>query len=273
MQSYGRLCWQTEQRPFCHILFAAMLSYRPPRTPVSLQRHQGQLPRRSLASRGEQFRAAALLDSALLADPSQTLFYAGLSLSALAFVGTFFVAPRFQSEFKEELPWETIHGRLVALGVESLPPAEALRRTAASPLFFIKPAKLLDIRLPSASDAEGLPGALRAPLYKLIERFDVFSLIRKAAFAFFAVDGTERNPEWLPDLAKSVDKSQELIVFCERGGKLVGGSGDKFGFSSRSLKAVYLLREAGFTNVKHLEGGVYAWKRAGLPTVSAQDDE
>ena len=52
---------------------------------------------------------------------------------------------------------------------------------------------------------------------------------------------------------------------CERGGSLETKPGVKFGFSSRSLKGVHFLRQAGYRNVTHLAGGVYGWRRAGLP--------
>lgn len=37
------------------------------------------------------------------------------------------------------------------------------------------------------------------------------------------------------------------------------------GFQSRSLKAVYFLRNAGFSKVKHLKGGIFEWNKLGLP--------
>jgi len=96
----------------------------------------------------------------------------------------------------------------------------------------------------------------------------VFSLARKAAFAFFAVPGTERNETFLDEVRAAVpDKSREVIVACMRGGNLnvENKPGVSFGFSSPSLKAVYVLRQAGYKNVTHLGGGVYEWVRSGQP--------
>jgi len=114
---------------------------------------------------------------------------------------------------------------------------------------------------------------VRAPLYKYITSNNVFALARKAAFAFFAVPGTERNETFLDAVRAAVpDKTREVIVACMRGGSLnvENKPGVSFGFSSPSLKAVYVLRQAGYKNVTHLGGGVYEWVRAGQPAEEAE---
>ena len=40
---------------------------------------------------------------------------------------------------------------------------------------------------------------------------------------------------------------------CEMGGSMTIKPGAAHGFQSRSLKAVYFLKKAGYTNVKHME--------------------
>ena len=45
----------------------------------------------------------------------------------------------------------------------------------------------------------------------------------------------------------------------------------KFGFQSRSLKALYYLRQAGYRNVKHMTGGVAQWAADGLPLIDGQE--
>jgi hypothetical protein len=52
---------------------------------------------------------------------------------------------------------------------------------------------------------------------------------------------------------KSESAGTEVIVACELGGSLTAKPGADTGFQSRSLKAVYYLKKAGYTNVKHLE--------------------
>ena len=166
-----------------------------------------------------------------------------------------------RKNFKEEEKYEDIYAALCAQGVQFVPPRESAKRRGAV---------LLDVRLTDAVARERIPQAVAAPLYRLIEGFSPFAIIRRAAFAFFAIPGTERNPEWLEQVAAAVkgNKGAELIVVCERGGSLVNKPGMSLGFQSRSLKAVYLLRQAGFRNVRVMEGGMYGWGQADLPVVS-----
>jgi rhodanese-related sulfurtransferase len=52
----------------------------------------------------------------------------------------------------------------------------------------------------------------------------------------------------LPELADRIDEldaSQEIVALCKMG--------------TRSAKAVQLLRQAGFANVRNLTGGIHAW--------------
>lgn len=46
----------------------------------------------------------------------------------------------------------------------------------------------------------------------------------------------------------------------------------KFDISYRSLIAAYLLVLNGYTNVFHLEGGLYAWSKEELPLVSLSEE-
>ncbi|MFT7689111.1 MAG: phage shock protein E [Candidatus Azotimanducaceae bacterium] len=50
------------------------------------------------------------------------------------------------------------------------------------------------------------------------------------------------------------DKSQEIVVYCRSG--------------RRAAFAEGVLRGAGFTNLKHLEGDMLGWQKAGLKTES-----
>jgi rhodanese-related sulfurtransferase len=207
----------------------------------------------------------ATLDASLLATAAATssasadpiAIYAALGSTAAAFLATFFVAPVFKSNFKEAEPWERIYASLVATGVPTLSPAEAAKRRGAL---------LLDVRLADAVAKRALPKALSKPLYVPIQGWDAFSNIRRVAFAFFGIAGTELDPSWLASVTAAIpNKGSEVIVVCEMGGRLENKPGVKFGFQSRSLKAFYYLRQAGYKNVKHLRGGVAAWAADGLP--------
>jgi len=175
--------------------------------------------------------------------------------------GTFGVAPLFRDRFKEEETWETMYEALVATGVSYVTPKDASNKRGAV---------MLDVRLEDAQAERRIPRAVSAALYRPIQGKDVFANIRRAAFAFFAIAGTERNPEWLNQVQAAVkgNKGAEIICVCERGGSLENKPGMKLGFQSRSLKAVYLLRQAGYRNVKVLDGGMYRWAREDLPMVS-----
>jgi rhodanese-related sulfurtransferase len=170
------------------------------------------------------------------------------------------LCPR-RKNFKEEESYEEVFAALVKQGVQFIKPGEATRRRGAV---------LLDVRLADAATKLRIPQAVSAPLYRLIQGFSPFAVIRRAAFTFFAIPGTERNPEWLDQVSAATknNKGAEIIVVCERGGSLTNKPGMSMGFQSRSLKAVYLLRQAGFRNVKVLDGGMYGWGQADLPLVT-----
>ncbi len=57
-------------------------------------------------------------------------------------------------------------------------------------------------------------------------------------------------PSRLADLAPALER--EIVVYCEVG--------------PRAQAAQSMLLQAGFTNVRHLQGDMSAWRRGGLPT-------
>ncbi|MBX3239803.1 MAG: rhodanese-like domain-containing protein [Chitinophagaceae bacterium] len=58
----------------------------------------------------------------------------------------------------------------------------------------------------------------------------------------------------LPYHKKEFDKNKRIILHCASGG--------------RSALAAQTLKQMGYHNVAHLDGGLKAWKEAGLPTVN-----
>lgn len=56
----------------------------------------------------------------------------------------------------------------------------------------------------------------------------------------------------LPYHKPEFDKNKRIILHCASGG--------------RSALAAKTLKEMGYTNVAHMDGGIKAWKEAGLPT-------
>lgn len=91
-------------------------------------------------------------------------------------------------------------------------------------------ALVVDIREAAERDETGaIPGALHVPR-GLLE---------------FKADPSQ--PAHLPDL----DPNRRTILFCAAGG--------------RSALAVLSLRELGYTDIAHLDGGIQAWLAAGRP--------
>jgi rhodanese-related sulfurtransferase len=213
-------------------------------------------------------RTAAALDAgtvsaAAAAGQGWVGIYGALGSGAAAFAGTFFVAPLFRDKFKEGTPWEQIYEALSKQGVASISPAEAAKRRGAT---------LLDVRLSDAVEKRSVSRAVAVPLYVPIRNWDIFSNVRRVAFAFFGIAGTELNPAFVEQVAAVTkgNKNAELVVMCERGGSLETRPQMKMGFQSRSLKALYYLRQAGYRNVRHMTGGVTAWAAEGLPVQDAE---
>ena len=57
----------------------------------------------------------------------------------------------------------------------------------------------------------------------------------------------------LPDRHGELERSASIVVHCKMGG--------------RSAKAVQLLRDAGFTDVSNLKGGITAWSKQIDPSI------
>lgn len=92
-------------------------------------------------------------------------------------------------------------------------------------------ATLIDIRESEELQQSGtIPGSVHAP---------------RGMIEFYA-DAS------LPYHKPEFDKNKRLILHCASGG--------------RSALAVQTLKQMGYNNVGHLDGGIKAWKEAGLPT-------
>lgn len=67
-----------------------------------------------------------------------------------------------------------------------------------------------------------------------------------------AVNVDYNSPTFQQQVAR-LDKTKPYLVHCAVGG--------------RSTQSLPILQKLGFTNVRHLDGGVKAWQQAGLPLV------
>ena len=97
-------------------------------------------------------------------------------------------------------------------------------------------ALLIDVREPAELDAEGMiRGAVHAP---------------RGMLEFWA---DQASPDHRPEF----DPQQRTVVYCATGG--------------RSALAAQLLRQLGYADVAHLDGGITAWKQVGHPVVNPRE--
>ncbi len=97
-------------------------------------------------------------------------------------------------------------------------------------------ALLIDVREPAELDAEGMiRGAVHAP---------------RGMLEFWA---DQASPDHRPEF----DPQRRTVVYCATGG--------------RSALAAQLLRQLGYADVAHLDGGITAWKQVGHPVVNPRE--
>lgn len=91
-------------------------------------------------------------------------------------------------------------------------------------------ALLVDVREPQEREAASIPGSISAP---------------RGMLEFYA------DPS-LPYHKEEFDPQRRIILHCASGG--------------RSALGAATLKEMGYSNVAHLDGGIKAWQEAGNPT-------
>lgn len=186
-----------------------------------------------------------------------------------------YIGSWFEDSFKYTA-WVEVHRVLTERGLPDVDCQEAFDRISSGKAIAI------DIRQPDEYSEVHVQGAKSAPLFRLIEGNDTKSNLRRLGYALITdFRGTERNPEFVAAATAAVggDKSKQVIVYCSIGGTLVtfverkGPKAKKFndperlfGRQSRSLKAIYELQQAGFTNVVHMKDGLNQWLHLDLPT-------
>ncbi|KAK4431296.1 Rhodanese-like domain-containing protein 14, chloroplastic [Sesamum alatum] len=170
-----------------------------------------------------------------------------------------------QAKTPAEEDWKIKRQVLLEKKVRSVEAKEALRLQNQNKFV------ILDVR-PEAEFKEAHPaGAINVQIYRLIKEWTAWDIARRAAFAFFGIfSGTEENPEFLQSVESKLAKDAKIIVACSAGGTTKPSQNLPEGQQSRSLIAAYLLVLNGYTNVYHLEGGIYNWFKEGLPTESEE---
>lgn len=161
-----------------------------------------------------------------------------------------------------EEEWKIKRQVLLEKKVRSVDAKEAFRLTKENNFV------ILDVR-PEAEFKEAHPeGAINVQIYRLIKEWTAWDIARRAAFAFFGIfAGTEENPEFISSVESKLPKDAKIIVACSTGGTTKPTQNLPEGQQSRSFIAAYLLVLNGYTNVYHLEGGLYNWFKEDLPTV------
>lgn len=164
-----------------------------------------------------------------------------------------------------EEEWKVKRELLLQKKVRSVDVKEALRLQKENNFV------ILDVRPEAEFKEAHPPGAINVQIYRLIKEWTAWDIARRAAFAFFGIfAGTEENPDFLEIVESKIDKNAKIIVACSSGGTMKPSQNLPEGQQSRSLIAAYLLVLNGYTNVFHLEGGLYTWFKEGLPAVSEE---
>lgn len=164
-----------------------------------------------------------------------------------------------------EEEWKVKRGVLLQKRVRSVDVKEALRLQKENNFV------ILDVRPEAEFKEAHPPDAINVQIYRLIKEWTAWDIARRAAFAFFGIfSGTEENPEFLQSVESKLSKDAKIIVACSAGGTMRPTQNLPEGQQSRSLIAAYLLVLNGYTNVFHLEGGLYTWFKEGLPAVSEE---
>ena len=152
--------------------------------------------------------------------------------------------------------WSVTRKALVDFGLESVSSQDASN--------MVKDGKavIVDVRTEKLYRREHLEPSVSLPLY-------VRAKGGEGSFAKKVVLGsktTRKNEDFAAD-AKTLlgDEQRTIIVACSTGGDLANSSnGNGLGRDSLSLRACKELIGAGYKNVRHLDGGITAWKAEGL---------
>eukprot|EP00241_Pyramimonas_parkeae_P006603 CAMPEP_0114237946 /NCGR_PEP_ID=MMETSP0058-20121206/7665_1 /TAXON_ID=36894 /ORGANISM="Pyramimonas parkeae, CCMP726" /LENGTH=319 /DNA_ID=CAMNT_0001350029 /DNA_START=44 /DNA_END=1003 /DNA_ORIENTATION=+ len=196
--------------------------------------------------------------------------------------------------------WKFVFEDLRRWGIKSMSPEEALSMVQSGK------AVLVDVREPKKFDLAHADRAVNVPLYTSgIQGSTGWDKLRKAAFAGFAMEGTERNPEFLEQARAALSGSKrnatdaektggmlgnlfgsginigqkKILVICQTGGTLEKTSErvakgkppapyGEYGNASRSLMAIHELYEGGLKNIAHVDGGFGLWKSQKMPISS-----
>lgn len=187
-----------------------------------------------------------------------------LASAAIVFVLTFGLSQFATASLKEQESNAAVLDALRAYKLQSVPVVEASKRWRWRSV-------IVDVRSLDAFYAAHVPSSVALPLYRSIVIRGPASFARQLAFAFFGSKGSELNPEFDSTALSTLPRWKEVIVACADGGTIETTKTYPRGKASRSLKAAKRLLDLGFTNVKHLDGGIREWEAQGLPLVKSNE--
>ncbi|KAK3286481.1 hypothetical protein CYMTET_5983 [Cymbomonas tetramitiformis] len=165
-------------------------------------------------------------------------------------------APFLRGGKKEPMDWKDIYEEL------SQQKMNTIDSQKARDLLKWRGATLVDVRAADQQERNSVAEAESFPLYRPIQGSDLASNAKRAAFGWVGTYGNEFNDDWVDDMKQAFpNKGKPLILMCASGGSMEAKPGAATGFQSRSLKAVYYLKKAGYKNVYHLEGGSTQWAK------------
>lgn len=124
---------------------------------------------------------------------------------------------------------------------------------------------LLDVREPEDYRDVHAVSAVNIPLYFQLEGMS----FKRFVYAVNGMKGSQLNEKFLEQVqAKFPDKGQSIAVMCNSGGTYEASLAGVEGKKSRSLIAIYqMMKDAGYTNVIHVSGGMREWGAADMPVV------
>ncbi|KAK3250866.1 hypothetical protein CYMTET_39778 [Cymbomonas tetramitiformis] len=172
--------------------------------------------------------------------------------------------------------WPVVHSELMDRNLQSIDGSKALQMQK-------KGAIVVDVREAKQFEQCHIDGAINVPMFQPVQGNSTFDNLKRLAMAAFAMQATERNPNFREEALAALPKGKKLIVACATGGTLqtvikrttpgkekeYADPERSFGKESRSLKGIFELYEAGFKDITHLEGGLNQWRYEDLPTFYA----
>ena len=121
------------------------------------------------------------------------------------------------------------------------------------PIALLAAVMFLVLRSPAAGDGAVSP-AQAASMIKEKKDLQLIDVRTEAEYADGHLAGAKLVPvQEIDKRLAEIDKQKPVLLYCRSG--------------HRSGNALKILQDKGYTQAKHIEGGIKAWQAAGLPVV------